>query len=244
MYFHLVRKNIGIKPPWFTKTTDIYFDGYPRTGNTFLSHLLRNVLYNLESVHHLHSVGAIKIALIKKIPCYILVRNPLDAIASNYMKHYSSKKEGLPRQIDTEILNEKLEDYIRYYDYVLKNMNKLNIIEFQDLINNPLKIITNISEDLDESFDPKDFKYALIYYYKDEEELKKIPKDYKSKNKDGGKNTGGAKDKLGSSLPNSFKVKTKKELSHCISQQQRANVAKQIFSDILKEIEIKSRSRV
>jgi hypothetical protein len=237
LYFHIVRKHRGIKPPWFTNNTDIYFDGYPRTGNTFLSHLLRNVLYNLKSVHHLHCVAAIKIALRKKIPTYILVRNPLDAISSNYLKHFSAKKEIIPQIIDQAVLMGKLEDYISYYSYVLKKINELNVINFETLIANPFEIISIISHHFNEKIDKTDFEYTLIYYYKDEEELKKIPKDYKFKNKDGGKNKGGARDKLGSSLPNDFKDKIKKELSQHLCQQKKSKIALQIYSDILSKSE-------
>lgn len=236
LYFHLVRKNVGIRPPWFKKSTQIYFDGYPRSGNTFLSHLLRNVLFELESVHHLHCVAAIKIALRKNILTYILLRNPLDAIASNYLKHFASKINGLPTDIDIKVLNDKTKDYVNYYSFVSKKRKRLNIIEFEYLIEKPKDVITLISRDYNLNFDKKDLEYALLYYYKDEEKLKQIPKDYKLKNKDGGKNSGGAKDVLGSSLPNDLKRKRKEEIANHLKDKDMFKKAQKIYASIVKDL--------
>lgn len=94
LYFHFYRKHRGIRPSWFNAETKIYYDGYPRSGNTYLHHLFRNLFSDNYSVHHLHKVAPIKIALKKQLPTFILIRNPKDAIPSYYLKHYSMVDGG------------------------------------------------------------------------------------------------------------------------------------------------------
>ena len=55
-------------------------------------------------MHHLHATAPIKIALKKKIPVFILVRDPKEAITSYYLKTYSLNHEIIPKEINHDLL--------------------------------------------------------------------------------------------------------------------------------------------
>lgn len=94
LWFYLYRKNRGIKISFFGPETSLYVDGYPRSGNTFLVHLIKNIFPDISMVHHFHAVAPIKVALAKEIPTYILVRDPAEAVTSNYLKEFSMSRGG------------------------------------------------------------------------------------------------------------------------------------------------------
>ncbi len=89
LWFYLYRKNRGTKISFFSPETALYVDGYPRSGNTFLVHLIKNIFPDISMVHHFHAIAPIKIALARKLPVYILAREPAGAITSNYLREYS-----------------------------------------------------------------------------------------------------------------------------------------------------------
>jgi len=84
LWFKLYRSRKGVRIKWFNKETLFIFDGYPRSGNTYLFHLLKEIYSETQMVHHFHTVASIKIAKQKRIKILILIREPLESISSNY----------------------------------------------------------------------------------------------------------------------------------------------------------------
>jgi len=81
-----------------------------------------------------------------EIPTFILIRDPLDSIASfsimkKKLRNHSSYKNDILYSI---------EDYLQYYNYVLENNNQSNfiMIDFNTVINNPEKFINIVSNNL------------------------------------------------------------------------------------------------
>lgn len=146
IYFFFIRRKKGVNIHFFDSHTKIYFDGYQRSGNTFLGHILRHIFPDLNMVHHLHKVAPIKIALKKRIPTYILVRDPSEAISSNYLKKFAPSGV-IPEELDVKLLSIMVNDYYDYYSFVLNNIDKLNIIYFNNLINDAAEIIFRINND-------------------------------------------------------------------------------------------------
>ena len=208
LYFHLIRKHRGIRPTWFTKETQIYYDGYPRSGNTFLQHIFRNVFKDVDSVHHLHKVAPIKIALDKQIPVFILIRKPSDAITSNYLKHYSMRSE-LPEKVNIKLLIQLTIDYVNYYEFVYKERKKIDVIQFDSLINNPSQIIFKMGKSMEQDFEEEDINNAILSY-------------------------SGATDKLGSSKPSDYKKNKKDELFKYLEEKQDYKRAVSIYNKIIK----------
>lgn len=105
-----------------------YFDGFQRSGNTYMVNLLKFGLNDEERfAHHLHTIAAIKLAFAKGVKVYILVRQPKDAIASfAIMQNYYGK-------LETEApgsLHHLLDEYLNYYKFALENDNKISFIDF------------------------------------------------------------------------------------------------------------------
>lgn len=207
LYFHFYRKYRGIRPKWFTKKTKVYYDGYPRSGNTFLHHLFRNVFKDIESVHHLHKIAPIKIAFLKNLPVFVLVRDPKEAITSNYLKSFGMTGITLPQEVDTKLLNKLLHGYIKYYTFVLSRKDEINIIAFKNLIENPELVFKQISKIINLSFD-KQFLIKAIESY------------------------GGASDKLGSSKPSDFKEARKNELKNHLVNLKNFDKAEILFQEL------------
>jgi len=174
---------------------DLYFDGYPRSGNTYSYWLLVYFYPNLKITHHLHTIGALKIAIQKKIKCLIIIRNPLDCVSSFYFTKTYEDNNG---DISHEILKNLLVDYIEYYQFVA--INNLKVLKFDDLLFNQKFVIQNFSEILSSD---------SIEESKIDSEIKKFEMTFKKKEKH--------KKLTYSSLPKpereNFKNKIKKELN-------------------------------
>lgn len=107
---------------------DFYIDGFPRSGNSYTDYFLRNFHPHLEYSHHLHTIAGIKIALKNGITPFILLRNPLDVIASNSIMKSHYNKDSLEVHISNA--------YIDYYQFVYDNLDKIYILPFT-IIKNP-----------------------------------------------------------------------------------------------------------
>ena len=213
LYFHLYRKHRGIRPNWFKSKTKIYYDGYPRSGNTFLHHLFRNIFPDIHTVHHHHKIAPVKISLYKNIPSFILIRNPEDCIPSNYLKHFSMiNGGGLPDSLDQKLLHRMTEDYVNYYYYVKRNHQNVNLISFDTLITSPGVIIQQIAKSLNMEEDQK-----II-----DSKITKAQQTYS-----------GATDKLGSSKPLDYKEKRKTEIRDVLMGSNKFEEAKRIYKNLL-----------
>lgn len=212
IYYHLIRKNRGIRPSFFTSETNIYYDGYPRSGNTFLNQLIIHVFPDLNAVHHLHKVAPIKIALNKDIPAFILIRNPDDAISSNYLKHYA-QGGVLPEDLNVDLLDKMVDDYYYYYKFVHNNRRLIHVIEFKELIGNPLKIITMIADQM--NIDGGD--ESLI-----NEKVRQATSTYS-----------GAKTKYGSSKPNIHKEQEKDKIKKKLPLITNYQEVREIYNEVI-----------
>lgn len=145
--WHKQLLKIGGRQNWFQKSTTFLIDGYPRSGNTYLHMLIKNVFRGADFVHHFHAVGAVKVALSKNIPCFILYRDPKDAIASYYLFEHAPRITNMDTFVpnNTRLIH-YLKYYKTYYKYILENKDRLLLISFDRLINNPEKVMVCINE--------------------------------------------------------------------------------------------------
>ena len=202
-----------MKINWFSKKTVFFYDGYPRSGNTFLQMLIKNVYDKIDVVHHFHSIGAIKVALAKGVPTFIIYRDPKNAITSNYLKEYSFMSKNVnTKNTDKKLLNYFLENYVKYYQYVLQAKN-CYLISFEKLIVEPATIAISINQKLPSK------------HRKEIQSIKQIilkVKDIEF----------GAKDKLGSSRPNEEKEKLKQSLAKQLSEMDRFEIAENHYKKL------------
>jgi hypothetical protein len=115
-----------------------YFAGYPRSGNTYFTKLISAVLPELIFSHHLHTVGAIKLAFQSKLPVLIIIREPLESVASLYIMNNKGSS------LNVELIDKYIEDYVEYHTFVFDNRSIIKIVEFEKLIKKPQLILDSL----------------------------------------------------------------------------------------------------
>ena len=104
--------------------------GYPRSGNTYLNQALQLLYYPTDLVNrNFHSTVVIE----KTQKIIVPFRNPVDAIASWYK--YPSNG----------ILKEDIAYYIRFHSYVLENLHKIVLMNFDSFTQNIEYIKSQVS---------------------------------------------------------------------------------------------------
>lgn len=106
-----------------TEVTDLVVEGFPGSGNSFVSNCLRTHLdpsLNVES--HFHYTAQLKRAVTFGVPAVVLVRSPAEA--------WSSLKSKEPLLADWVIGLR----WILYYRYVLRNLSELHVFTFVEVV--------------------------------------------------------------------------------------------------------------
>ncbi|WP_339816141.1 sulfotransferase domain-containing protein [uncultured Imperialibacter sp.] len=136
LYFYLVRAFRGDKVRLPAKGDQLYFDGYPRSGNTYDVGLISDLVPGLVWAHHLHSEAALKIALKLGIKTVVIIRNPLQAVSSFI---YTKNKAATTEEIEALV-----QRYTKYYSFVKEKMNDLTLLSFESLTNNTAGFVTQV----------------------------------------------------------------------------------------------------
>lgn len=213
IWYHLYRKRRGVKVNWFNKATELFIDGYPRSANTFTRHLTRNIWPEMEVVHHFHVAAPLKIALQKQLPIFVLLREPAGAISSYYLKHFTLRNQQLSKEIDEQILEAQIVDYVNYYRYVLSVRDQIEIIAFEEITGTPAKTMQRINEAI-----PPGRRLKVEELEKEVERVRQLPF--------------GAKSRLGASLPTKEKEERKKPLQEAIRKHPRYMEAVAIYEQL------------
>lgn len=214
LWFYLYRKNFGTNISFFKPDTALYIDGYPRSGNTFLVHLVKTIFPDISMVHHFHAVAPIKIALAKGIPIYILARNPEDAVASNYLREHSvsaGQRGGVPASINRRLLADLLNEYSFFYKFVRKKQEAIMLIDFNEVKQDFLPTLNYINQR---------FHYHIAY-----ETLSCRVQEERLTFR-------GAVDTLGASTPNPTKEQLKKPLKNAIRSLPDFTIAIAMYSEL------------
>lgn len=196
LWFYSIRwmKGDDVRLP--NKSDDLYFDGYPRSGNTFFCALIKNTFPKLSFAHHLHSKSGLKIALSYNLKSFILIREPKEAVSSYlFMKVNEDNFSSIDNLIDRLIIS-----YINYYLLVKEELDSLRILKFESCINDQVLTIKSIAEEIGMDV------YNDNFYH---EKLKKVQAKMEDKEQ--------KKNSHASSLPdkerNNFKKKFKKRVT-------------------------------
>jgi len=114
--------------------TDICIEGFPRSGNTFLYNLVKELNPDLKTANHKHSVGHVKHALSLNKPVIILIRDHLDAITSELIRNSGDGKK-ISKHLYT------INHYIQFYDYVYDVRDQVTLVTFAELTQNTLGVL-------------------------------------------------------------------------------------------------------
>ncbi len=199
-WYQLYHKKWGKPKSWFSADTQLYFDGYPRSGNTFGVHLIRSLWPKMNIVDHFHAIAPLKVAIKRKVPAFILFRDPENAITSAYIKYHALRnKKFSMTEINTNLLKSMMDDYKLYYQWVLNNKADISLIDFKVLVKKPDEVMLRINEKLPQQYSLN--KEDLI-----ERVNHSIDKPF------------GSKDKLGASLPTKEKDEAKNQLKTYLTE--------------------------
>jgi len=110
----------------------------------FFAVLIRRLFPGIKFSSHLHTTAGIKIADKCKVPVFILIRNPADAIVSNLFR----KTSGKMLYVNQSIVDDLTFRYTNYYNYVMKNISQLNILHFDELIHNEQVLMQALTDTL------------------------------------------------------------------------------------------------
>ncbi|MFK7888594.1 MAG: hypothetical protein AB8G16_17170 [Gammaproteobacteria bacterium] len=124
--------------------TDICIDGYPRSANSFSVRMFRQANPGATVAHHTHSIANLRYSIKHAIPTVVLIRQPLDAIASSVIAHKD-------QNIELEVSR-----YVDFYDWVAQHRDRIVMAEFNDVIHNMNAIIGSVNQKFKTSFSSLD----------------------------------------------------------------------------------------
>lgn len=130
LWFSFSKKRFDSNVRLPRKSDDFYFDGFPRSGNTYLSGLLNHIYPELKFASHLHCIAGIKMALLLNLPIVVVFRNPKDSVSSLILSKYKDKELN----VKTEIVVEKLLYYLEYTKFINSNSNNLFMIHLDQFL--------------------------------------------------------------------------------------------------------------
>lgn len=145
---HAKRRNATPLPQ---KGDGVYIDGFPRSANSYIVNAVKSVFKDEINIgaHHLHTVAALKIALNRRVRSYILLRNPLDAIASFYIMQNYYYNTGKTISEQKSYVRGLTQRYVDYYNFVFLMKENVSIINFEDVTRKPEAVLQALRNDYD-----------------------------------------------------------------------------------------------
>lgn len=119
LYFNLVGWRESVRRLRARRDTELVVEAFPRSANTTsVLALLYAQGESFKVAHHLHVPAHIKYAVRHRIPCLVIVRNPLDCVASlMVMRKGGHPSIYLKDYIDFARVIEKLIDNVIVFDF-------------------------------------------------------------------------------------------------------------------------------
>lgn len=137
-----------------SRLTDVCIEGFPRSGNSYAVHLVQHYFGGIEIAHHTHRVAALKMAANRKIPTIVLLRNPVEAVASNVLRGEKDLANKFFRREDRIVY--ELRFYEAFNNYILDNHRRIEIVKFETLISDPRYLLQIVASVLDKELLDRD----------------------------------------------------------------------------------------
>lgn len=119
---------------------DICIEGFPRSANSFFSKAFRMYNPTATAAHHMHAPLQVIKAIEYDIPCVVLIRKPIDAIASVLV---------VDRTLSTRFA---IQSYINFYERVWPVCADVIISDFKDTTQRPHHVIERVNQRYGTSF--------------------------------------------------------------------------------------------
>jgi len=124
-----------------TRATDVCLEGYPRSANSYTFFAFRRWNPGLRVAHHLHTPLQVTRAVRLGVPCAVLIRPPLDAIASVLVMDRG-------RISDTAAYR----SYIHFYSHALRARDRVVVAPFAEATEDPAGVIARLNSTFKASF--------------------------------------------------------------------------------------------
>lgn len=120
-----------------SRSSDIVIEGYPRSGNTFLVALMAMCYPEVEVASHLHHEAHLARSLRLGIPAMVVVRDPVDAVASQLVYSQSMK-------VDAELAR-----WTRINSFAEGNQVDVELVSFDTATHSPRSFLATVAALLD-----------------------------------------------------------------------------------------------
>lgn len=119
---------------------DICIEGFPRSANSFFVSAFSWNNPNAKCAHHMHVPMQVVKAVEYGVPCVVLIRNPIDVIASVLV---------VDQSLSVQLA---IQSYINFYERVWPVRKAAVVAEFKDATQQPDKIIDQVNQRYGTSF--------------------------------------------------------------------------------------------
>jgi hypothetical protein len=198
--------------------TSVIIEGFPRSANTFFtSHFYIGQSHKPVIAHHLHASYQIRYGEKYGIPTVILLREPLQAIASAILRNDKLYPSTL------------FEMYIAFYKEVLRVHKKAIIVDFRYCIDKPNNVIKLLNLTYDKNFE-------LVLPENNDSVLNEINQRDNSANV-----FGNSSQRFTKSLPSEEKKKESKLTQVYLTQKypRRCDVVNDLYNEVMRRCNLK-----
>lgn len=162
LLFRLNSFRPAMKERIVTAQTDLCFEGFQRSGNSYFSLLFSRANKDKKLAHHIHAPQQLHRALKFNIPAVLLIRDPADAVAS--LLTWDSR-------LSPELA---LKSWIQFHESLLPIKERLCIVQFDALVQDYNQVIETINDRFETDF---------IDCRLNEEQISKLMKRHKQRGK-------------------------------------------------------------
>jgi len=144
LYFPTLRMR-GVDPSFaVSRNTDILISGYGGSGNTYAAEAFEHVETDKKLAHHLHVPAQVIRAVNYGLPCLVLIRYPLDAIAS-------VKSRFTVDCLDEELMLE-LHNYAHFYRSIIGLRQHYVSCSFSEIISHYPGVMDRVNKKFGTAF--------------------------------------------------------------------------------------------
>ena len=140
VFFDCLALSSTFKRRMVSKHTDICIEGFPRSANSFALHAFLMSNPEAKVAHHLHAPMQILRAVKFGIPCVVLIREPINVLASLLVAD------------DSLSLDIAIKSYIDFYRRILGVKRRVVVAEFHTVTNDFCSIISEVNRRYGKSF--------------------------------------------------------------------------------------------
>jgi hypothetical protein len=141
LLFPLLGLNRHARRRVVTRATGVCIEGYPRSANSYTVFSFRHWNPGVRIAHHLHTPLQVARAARLGVPCAVLIRAPLDAVASVLV-------------MDRERISDSAayRSYLHFYSKALPLRDRVVVASFAEVVEDPSTLVKRLNSVFGTSF--------------------------------------------------------------------------------------------